>query len=127
MGKALLRENGYTISHETLEEMRMMGVRMIQQGHRAQDIASWMRLNRSCVFVGFRDIGKEASMRSDRPKQQERLESSKKVGFWNGWKCLASLQWTTASSRICGQDREYGYGSERNLVFDFIQNIWVGF
>ncbi len=50
MGKALLRKNGYTISHETLEEMRMMGVRMIQQGHRAEDIASWMRLNRSCVF-----------------------------------------------------------------------------
>ena len=50
MGKALLRKNGYTIGHETLEEMRMMGVRMIQQGHRVQDIASWMRLNRSCVF-----------------------------------------------------------------------------
>ena len=37
MGKALLRKNGYTINHDTLEEMRMMGVRMIQQGHRVVD------------------------------------------------------------------------------------------
>ncbi|MBI4244626.1 MAG: IS630 family transposase [Planctomycetes bacterium] len=50
MMKALSRKNGHTMSHETLEEMRMMGVRMIQQGHRAGDIAAWMRLNRSCVF-----------------------------------------------------------------------------
>lgn len=50
MSKALLRKNGYTISHETLEEMRMMAVRMQQQGHRVEAIASWMRLNRSSVF-----------------------------------------------------------------------------
>ena len=50
MGKALSRKNGYTIGHETLEEMRMMAVRMQQQGHRVEDIASWMRLHRSSVF-----------------------------------------------------------------------------
>lgn len=68
MTKALSRVNGYTISHETLEEMRMTGVRMIQQGHRVEDIASWMRLHRSCVFrwvQRYRRGGSEA-LRSTR-------------------------------------------------------------
>lgn len=44
------RTNGYTISHETLEEMRFMAVRIFKQGMRVENIASGMRLNRSTVF-----------------------------------------------------------------------------
>ncbi len=48
------RKDGYSIAHQTLEEMRFMAVRMVKRGIRIEDIASSMRLNRSTVFGWMR-------------------------------------------------------------------------
>lgn len=49
-----LRRTGYTISHETLEEMRFTAIRLIRQGMRVEVIAQAMRLNRSTIFGWIR-------------------------------------------------------------------------
>lgn len=62
------RRNGYSIVHQTLEEMRFMVVRMVKRGISVEDIASSMRLNRSTVFEWmhrFRESGLK-SLRSTR-------------------------------------------------------------
>jgi len=48
------RVNGYAISHETLEEMRWLAVRMVWQGIRVVDIATGMRLHSSTIFGWWR-------------------------------------------------------------------------
>lgn len=44
------KTNGYSLSHQTLEVMRLTAVRLVQRGVRVEDIAVAMRLNRSTVF-----------------------------------------------------------------------------
>lgn len=65
------RKDGYTISHETLEEMRFMAIRMVRKGVRVEEIAFGMRLNRSTVFGWVRKY------RSNGP---ESLKSTKTAG-----------------------------------------------
>lgn len=55
----LIRVRGYSISHETLQEMRFTAVRMVQRGIRIEEIAIGMRLNRSTVFGWIRRYRQE--------------------------------------------------------------------
>ncbi len=58
-----VRTNGYSIAHETLEEMRFTATRMVQRGIKIEDIAVSMRLHRSTVFgwiQRFRKKGRKA-------------------------------------------------------------------
>lgn len=94
------RENGYTISHETLEEMRYLAVRMVQQGIRVEEIALSMRLNRSTVFgwvQKYRTFGSEA------------LRSTKSTGAPSKLKQTAILKLVKMLRQPA---MEYGFNSD---------------
>jgi transposase len=72
------RKNGYSIAHQTLEEMRVVAVRMVERGIRVEDIASSMRLNRSTVFGWihrFRQSGLDALRSTKAPGAKPKLEA----------------------------------------------------
>jgi len=72
------RKNGYSIAHQTLEEMRLVAVRMVKRGIRVEDIASSMRLNRSTVFGWmhrFRQSGLEALRSTKAPGAKPKLQA----------------------------------------------------
>lgn len=72
------RINGYSIGHQTLEEMRFMAVRMVKRGIRAEDIAHSMRLNRSTVFGWmrrFRQSGMKTLRSTKAPGAKPKLKA----------------------------------------------------
>lgn len=93
------RKNGYSIGHQTLEEMRFTAVRMVKRGIRVEDIASSMRLNRSTVFGWvrrFRQSGLKTLRSTKAPGAQPKLKSfyfsklirmlhhpASRYGFWS--------------------------------------------
>lgn len=78
------RVNGYTLRHETLQEMRFVAVRMIRRGIRAEDIAESMRLNRSTVFGWIRRYrlqGWGALKSTKAPGAQPKLKPKQFIGL----------------------------------------------
>lgn len=76
---AATRKNGYSINHQTLEEMRFTAVRMAKRGIRVEDIAHSMRLNRSTVFGWMRrfdQMGLEALRSTKAPGAKPKLKSA---------------------------------------------------
>lgn len=96
----LHRAHGYSISHETLEEMRLTAVRMVQRGIRIEDIAAGMRLNRSTVFGWFHKY---------RHKGLKALKSTKAPGARPKLKQQHVLRLVAMLHRPA---IEYGFGSD---------------
>jgi transposase len=72
------RINGYSIGHQTLEEMRFTAVRMVKRGIRVEDIAHSMRLNRSTVFgwmCRFRQSGLKTLRSTKAPGAKPKLQA----------------------------------------------------
>ena len=93
------RKNGYSIGHQTLEEMRFTAVRMVERGISVDNIAHSMRLNRSTVFGWmrrFRQSGLETLRSTKAPGAKPKLKPShfsklirilhhpaSRYGFWS--------------------------------------------
>ena len=93
------RKNGYSIGHQTLQEMRFTAVRMVKRGISVEDISSSMRLNRSTVFGWmrrFRQSGLETLRSTKAPGARPKLKAShfsklirilhhpaSRYGFWS--------------------------------------------
>ena len=76
---AATRKNGYSINHQTLEEMRFTAVRMVKRGISVEDIAHSMRLNRSTVFGWMRRVrqsGLETLRSTKAPGAKPKLKPS---------------------------------------------------
>lgn len=75
---AATRINGYSIGHQTLEEMRFLAVRMVKRGISVEDIAHSMRLNRSTVFGWmhrFRQSGLKTLKSTKAPGAKPKLKA----------------------------------------------------